>query len=114
MVYFYFHDHDVSESISANIGRRLETIIDDQLGTLEFLFSSIIVHLLQRTRFAGGYPRPIAPRTSMKQTTNVKSTPVPGFLEVIDSLSGERPRGFFGLRERVSGSSVSSLNSSDK
>ena len=97
-----------------NTGRRLETVIDDQLGTLELLFSSIIVHLLQRTRFAGGYPRPTAPKTSMKQTTNVKLTPAPGFSEAIDSSSGEKHRGFFGLRERVSSSSVSSSHLSDE
>jgi hypothetical protein len=88
--------------------------MDDQLGTFEFLFSSIIVQFSQRTRFAGGYPRPTAPRISMKQTTNVKLTPAPGFSKAIDSSSGEKPLGFFGLRERVSRSSVSYLNLSDK
>jgi len=112
MVHFYFHDHDVSESILANIGRRLETIMDDQLGTFEFLFSSIIVQLSQRTRFAGGYPRPTAPRVSMKQTTNVKLTPAPGFSKAIDSSSGEKILDFFGLREKVSSSAIY-LNSSD-
>jgi len=38
----------------------------------------------------------------MKQMTNVRLTPAPGFLKIIDSSSGEKPLDFFGLRERVS------------
>ena len=110
---FYFCDHELSESTLANIGRRLETITDDQLGSFEFLCSSIIIQFSQRKTFASGYPRPTAPRISMKQTTNVKLTPVPGFSKAIDLSSGEKILGFFGLREKV-GSSMIYLNASDK
>jgi len=96
-----------------NIEQRLKTIVDDQLGIFEFLFSFIIIQFFQQTRFAGGYPRLIAPRVAMKPTTNVKLTHAPGFSKVIDSSSGKTPQGFFGLREKVS-FPVSYLNLSDK
>ena len=80
--------------------------MDDQLGTFEFLFCSIIVQFSQRTRFAGGYPCPTVLRVSMKQTANVKLTPAPGFSKAINSSSGEKPLGFFGSREKVSSSMI--------
>jgi hypothetical protein len=87
------------------IGRALEAIKDDKLGTSEFLFSSMIkvIHLIrQRKRFGCGYPLLIAPGTGMKRTTNVKSTPAPGYSTKSYSLSGKQILGLFGLKEMVS------------
>jgi hypothetical protein len=83
------------------IGRTLEAIKDDKLGTFEFLFSSIIHSFSQREIFASGYPRLTLPGISMKRTKNVKSTPAPGFSTESDSVSGKKTLGFFGLRGKV-------------
>ena len=99
-------------SFMASIGRTLEAIKDDKLGTFEFLFSSIIKIIRstpQRKGFTRGYPRLTAPEVAMKLTTNVKTTPASGFSTKSDSSSGKQTLGFFGLRERVS-FSVSYLN----
>jgi hypothetical protein len=86
------------------IGRTLEAIKDDKLGTFEFLFFSIIkiIHLIsQRKRFTCGYLHLTLPEIAMKRAKNVKITPAPGFSTESDSLSGKQTLGFFGLRERV-------------
>jgi len=62
-----------------------------------------VIHLrLQRKRSTYGYPRLTPPGISMKRTTNVKSTPAPGFSTKSTSWSGKQSLGFFGLKEKVS------------
>jgi hypothetical protein len=87
------------------VGRTLEAIKDDKLGTFKFLFSlitKIIRSIPQRKRLGTGYPHLIAPGIVMKRTKNVKSTLAPGFSTESDSLSGKKNLVFFGLWERVS------------
>ena len=77
-------------NLFTGIGRTLEVIKDDKLGTVEFLLSSIIKNnsTSQRTRLSSGYHRLTAPGIGMKRTGNVKPTLAPGSSKANDSLGG--------------------------